>query len=247
MAVLKNGKLVGRVGNLVYREMNGRIIVQSRPRPRKGGFKLTSRNSNFAMAAKAASGLYRELKDFALNQTTRDLYNSIIRLLMDNPRVMEPAKKETNWSFIPESHLLPVEKKSNLETLLAGELVSEITNGKCRIEIPSVTVQNARGSRHQVWKDTSEYEITCTLLHYDFKMVSPWVVKRWTSERIRKTDVSEPIVFDYDLKDFKDFAISDGLLLMSVGLKLYASASSDSYLNHLGFNPFMVAGVWSKH
>ena len=247
MAVLKNGKLIGKVGNVVYREVNGKLIVQSRPRPRKGGFKLTSRNSNFAAASKAASRLYAQMKDFALNQTTRDLYSSLVRLFMERPEALQADNKDEDWSLIPDSHLLPVEKRSNWHLLMEDELVSEIADGKCYLEIPALATNKKPGPAHRAWKEAREFEVTNALIYYDVESESATVVERWLSGRFPKSAGSDPIVFEYELKDFKEFPISSGLLLLSAGIKFYASSSSDSYLNCEEFNPFVIAGIWKKH
>src|SRR5690606_25648856 len=243
MAVLKNGKLIGKVGNLVYREVNGKLIVQSRPRPRKGGFKLTSRNSNFAAASKVAARLYAQMKDFALNQTTRDLYSSLVRLFMESPEVLQAEKKDEDWSLVPDSHLLPVEKRSNWHLLMGDELVAEVADGNCYIEIPALVKNKKSGPAHRAWKDATDLEVSYALIHYDTEFESATVVERWSSGRFSKSTGSDPILFDYDLKDFEEYPISRGLLLLSAGIKLYASSSSDSYLNCRDFNPFVIAGI----
>ena len=249
MAVLKNGKLVGRVGNLVYRNVKGRTVVQSRPRPPKGGFKLTSRNSDFRVASKAASALYRELKDFALNLTTRQLYNSIVRLLMENREVIQPEGADNEWSLVPDGHLLPVERRPNLLSLLDGNLVAELADGTYRIQIPALERQHQQITSfvHPVWKDTAGFERTYILIHYDFETMSTSIVDQWTSRRDQKTAKGKSVLIERGLADFKDFPISTGLLLLSVGLKLYASSSSSTYLNRPEYNPFVVAGIWRKH
>lgn len=246
MAVLKNGKLVGRVGSLVYREVNGRTIVQSRPRPPKGGFKLTSRNSNFAIASKAASALYQELKDFALNLPTRELYTAMISLLMENPTALSSENGKGDWSLVSGSHSLPIEKRPNLSALLKDELVSEIADGKCRLMIPSVKWQDKKGVAHRLWRDVSEFELTYTVLHYDFETTSASVVEQWTSDRLPKAKVSEPLDLDCELIDWEGEPLSGGLIVVAAGVKLYASASSSAYLNRQDLNPFAISGMWKK-
>lgn len=247
MAVLKNGRLVGRVGNLVYRDVKGRTIVQSRPRRSKRGFQLTSRNSNFSVASMAASALYRELKDFALNLSTRELYNSIVSLLMGNPEVLQPEGPDNDWSLVPDSHLLPVEKKRSLPGLQNGAVGLDFADGTYRVQIPPLNTSQIADSIHHVWKNVQEYERTFTLLYYDFETTSASVVGRWTSRRTKKGAKSKAVLIERELIDGDGFTISRGLLVLAVGLRLYAAPSSSSYLNRPDYNPFVVTGIWKKH
>lgn len=246
MAIYVDGRLTGKVGNLVYRTVNGKSVVQAYPRPPKGGYKLTERNREFGVATRAASRLYRQLKDFALNLTMRELYSSLNGLFMREYKHLQPAGDTVDWSLVPGSLDLRVGKRGWLEDLMDDEVVMRLEDGVCRVSVPPMKLRGRRFSKYRIWKETVEVELAFTLLHYDFETESATVVERWISGRYSKVDWPGEVVLNYDLRDGKGEPIEDGLLLGCVGLRLFASETSDAYLNTQDFNPFSVVGIWAK-
>lgn len=246
MAIYEDGKLKGKLGNVVYRTVNGKSVVQAVPRPPKGGYKLTERNKVFGVATRAASRLYRHLKDFALNLTMRELYASLNSLFLREYEYLQPVDGDGDWSLVPDSLDLRVGKRAWLEDLMDDEVVMRVENGRCRVMMPPVKLQGRRFSRQRIWKETEEMELAFTLLHYDFETGSASVVDRWVSGRFRKSSLHGRVELHYPLADASGNPIENGLLLGCVGLRLYAAEMSDAYLNTAGFNPFSVVGIWAK-
>lgn len=246
MAIYEDGKLKGKLGNVVYRTVNGKMVVQSYPRKPKGGYKLTDRHDEFAIATKAASRLYRQLKDFALNLTMRNLHNSLIGLFIREYKHLRPGQQPEGWALVPGSLDVRVGSRAWLDDLLEDEIVMRVEGGKCGLQIPPLKLHGGRFAKYRIWNEVREMELAFTLLHYDFETDSASVVERWSSGRFPKNDAPGRVVLDCDLVDVNGDLISDGLLLGCVGLRLYASEMSDSYLNTEGFNPFSVVGLWAN-
>ncbi|MFB5944254.1 hypothetical protein [Albibacterium profundi] len=246
MAIYEDGKLKGKLGSVVYRTVNGKTVVQAYPKRPKDGYPTTKHNVQFGVAARAASGMYRQLKDFALNLTMRNLYSSLNGLFIREFKHLRPAVVSERWALVPGSLDLQVGRRSWLEDLVESEIVMRIKDTTCQLRIPPLNLHGGRFSKYRIWSEVQEMELAFTLLHYDFETDSASVVARWISGRFPKNSVPGAVDLDCDLLNIDGDLIENGLLLGCVGLRLFASETSDSYLNTSGFNPFSIVGVWAK-
>lgn len=246
MAIFEDGKLRGKLGNLVYRTVNGRTVVQSYPRKPKGGYQLTERNTDFGVASKAASRLYGQLKDFALNLTMRSLHNSLNSLLIREFKHLQPAEAVDAWSLVPGSEDVLVGRRAWLDDMMDMEVLMDLEDGKCGVWIPPLELEGSRFTKFRIWGRVRELELAATLLHYDFGTNSASVVARWNSGRFVKSNAPGEVGLNWDLLDGDGVLIDNGLLLGCVGLRMFASETSESYLNTEAFNPFSVVGIWAK-
>jgi len=68
MAVIKKGKIHGKIGKYVYRVVNGKEIVQSYPQQIRIAGNTVVENKRFAESSRMNARLYRLIKDFALSK-----------------------------------------------------------------------------------------------------------------------------------------------------------------------------------
>ncbi|TCK85084.1 hypothetical protein [Albibacterium bauzanense] len=245
MAIIKNGKIHGRIGNYVYRVVNGQEIIQSYPRTVKprGGTVLESKK--FGKAAYQSARIFGFLKDFALNNQDGSFYCSMVSFfkksfyskhkIADNP-VFD------DWETVPGFESMVVNSKAQVSDILLEKPQVSITGESCTLDISEFDAnQEAKG----IMKDVSHIGFGFLLIHYDFDSRFAEVVHYFESERFRiskgfkEQNFEIPLVID-------NATIERGMLLFAFGLRLFASLQSFGYLNNKSFNPCAILGVWYK-
>src|SRR5690554_3531124 len=138
MAIIKNGKIHGRIGNYVYRVVNGQEIIQSYPRTVKprGGTVLESKK--FGKAAYQSARIFGFLKDFALNNQDGSFYCSMVSFfkksfyskheIADNP-VFD------DWETVPGFESMVVNSKTQVSDILLEKPQVSITGESCTLDI----------------------------------------------------------------------------------------------------------------
>ena len=124
MAVIKNGKIKGKIGKHVYRVIDGEEFVQAFPKSGEQTEGTKRASAKFANAAKTGSKIYRQVKSFASDFTNHKFYRELVSLLRGSVYLQykEPQKAQTegtefetvniiendDWALIQKVNPLPI-------------------------------------------------------------------------------------------------------------------------------------------
>lgn len=242
MAIIKNGKIHGKVGNYIYRVMNGVEIIQSYPRKIKISENTKAENARFSLCSVLSSRVYRVVKDFALNVVDNRLYSrltSIFRInLFSADSVMESGEY-TDWKLIPSTENIKIHtKQSDVDIFPSVSVV----DGRVFISVKEFGIPP---SALRCLPNAEYMELTFSLIHYDFdsELAQPVYQYSWNREVIGSMVSSKELEVDLSGLEIPGM---NGLLLPCFGIRFYAYRESSSYLNSGAFNPFSVLGIWYK-
>jgi len=245
MAIIKNGKIHGKIGNYVYRVLNGQEIIQAYPtsvKPR-GGTLLE--NESFGKVSQQSSRIYRLVKDFALNGITGQLYADMVRFFKrnfssENEIINDP--RFDSWREVPGFERLVINSNLQPSSILSNNPTVTINEDACIVQFPGF--DPSRGSRNTI-RTASYIAYGFTLIHYDFSSEMAQIVSDFESERFRISKGFEEQYFEIPLA-VNNIPIENGLLLFAFGLRFFASSQSFGYMNTKEFNPNAILGVWYK-
>lgn len=242
MAIIKNGKIHGKIGNYIYRVLNGVEIIQSYPRRIKVSDNTKAENLRFSLCAGMSSQIYQIVKDFALNIVHKRLYNDLTSIFRINLFASDSIGRLANyqdWKPIPGTDVISIATKHSDERVLPR---ISIDDEKVRISLNDFTMP-AYALRYL---PAAEYiELRFLLIHYDFnsKLARPVYEYSWDREIIGTVILARELTID--LAGLAQ-PLSHGLLLPCFGIRFFAYRESSSYLNSAAFNPFWILGVWYK-
>lgn len=242
MAIIKNGKIHGKIGNYIYRVLNGVEIIQSYPRRIKVSDNTKAENLRFSLCARMTSQIYQIIKDFALNVVHKRLYNnltSVFRINLFSSESISRSADYQDWKLIPGTDVISIATKHSYERVLP-----RISIADDRVDVSlNDFIMPAYTSRYQ---PTAEYiELRFLLVYYDFdsKLARPVYEYGWDRELIGASILTRELAID-----FEDLVqpLSHGLLIPCFGIRFFAYQESSSYLNSAVFNPFWILGIWYK-
>ncbi len=251
MAIIKNGKIHGKVGNFVYRVVDGQEIIQAYPRKTKPKGGTLVENKSFKKAAKLSSGIYQLVKDFALNEITGHLYNEMMKFFKTNffsKRAITDDPKFDQWNKVNGFERLAINSNVKVDDILIRNPKLDINGNICSISFPkfdSFPRLSRFGGSRNIIKDASYISFGFTLIHYDFSSGLTEVVSNFESERFilpegfDEQHIEIPLVVN-------EIPIEKGLLVFAFGLRFFTSQQSFGYLNTKRFNPSTILGVWYK-
>jgi hypothetical protein len=245
MAIIKNGKIHGKLGNYVYRVVNGKEIIQSYPRftKQRGGSILE--NESFGKISQQSSKIYRLVKDFALNGINTQLYNEMVRFFKrnfssDHEIIHDPLFD--NWRDIPSFDRLVINSNIQPGSILLKNPIVTINEESCFVQFPKFELY--RGLRKKL-NSASHIAFGFRLIHYDFSSGMAQIVFELESERFSISKGFEEQYFTIPLS-VNNVPIEKGLLIFAYGLRFFASSQSFGYINTKEFNPSVVSGIWYK-
>jgi hypothetical protein len=245
MAIIKNGKIHGRIGNYVYRVVNGIEVIQSYPRtvePR-GGTILGSKR--FGKAAYQSARIFGLLKDFALNNQDGSLYCSMVSFFKKrfySKQEITDSPAFDDWGSVSGFESMVVNSNTQVNDILLQDPQVAIIGNGCMLNIAEFeAIQESKG----MMKGASHIGFGFLLIHYDFDSQFAEVVDYFESQRFRISKGFEEHNFEIPLL-IDNTSIERGMLLLTFGLRLFASLQSFGYLNNKGFNPCVILGVWYK-
>lgn len=249
MAIINSkGEIRGKVGNVVYKVVNGKTVIASLPRRKKGGFKPEARHERFKLATKMSSRVYRELKQFFLNLPPSDLSNKLTSLFIHSHEELFPNDPAAGWTKIPHEEYVRFPKRVHPYHILFGTPSMEIEGEQAIVNIPSFTYLGWPKKRHyRMPYDVESLENAVILIRYDFDTESTQVIFKWESERngYRRGEDNRTHLHS-DIIDIGGNAIENGLLIAAFNMRAFASDTSTAYLNSKKFNPLSILGVWVK-
>jgi len=243
MAIIKNGKIHGKVGNYIYRVLNGVEIIQSYPRKIKVSEKTKAANARFSLCSVLSSKVYRVVKDVALNLVDHRLYRkltSIFSIHLFSSSSIIGAEEYKDWKLIPSTDNIRIDTKEGEynESLPSFSII----NDACRLSIKDFIIPP---HALRCFPNADYMELVFSLVHYDFdsELAQPVYEYRWDREVIGSAVSARKL--EVDLADLETTA-KDGLLLPCFGIRFFAYRESSGYLNSGVSNPFSVLGIWYK-
>jgi len=244
MAIIKNGKIHGKVGNYVYRVLNGQEIIQAYPtsvKPR-GGTLLE--NESFGRIAQQSSRIYRLVKDFALNGISGQLYAEMVRFFKRNfaseNEIINDSRFDS-WREVPGSDRLVINSNIQPGSILSANPTVTINEDICKVQFSHFDFSRGR----KTIRTASYIAYGFTLIHYDFSSGMAQTVSDFESQRFSISKGFEEQYFEIQLK-VNNIPIEKGLLLFAFGLRFFASSQSFGYMNTKEFNPNAILGIWYK-
>lgn len=245
MAIIKKGLLSGRVGNVVYKVVNGRSVVSSYPRRKKGEFEPKEQHGRFALATKISSRIYKQLKDFNLNLVSSDLYNNLVKFFINEHAKLSVSEPRSDWEQIGVSEDLPTTKGALPRHIFRGTPLMKFEDGHFVVYIPRFESGHFLSNGYRMPRGIVALQSAITIIHYNFESESAQVVYNWQSDRYT-IGGEYPLLELIPDVDGKGELFEGGLLLAALNIRTYGGTDSVAYINHKGFNPSMVMGVWTK-
>lgn len=245
MAIIKKGKIHGKIGNYIYRVVNGQEIIQSCQRSTKtrGGTLIES--ENFGKVSQQSSRIYQLVKDFALNEVGRNLYYDMVRFFKKNfyskiEIINDPSYND--WREVSGFEDMVINSKAQLDDILFDKPKVGLIEDMCIVRLDEFNF--SQGSKNII-KTASYIAFGFRLIHYDFNSGLADVVSDFNSERFSISKGFEEQYFEIPLT-INEALIERGVLLFAFGLRLFASSQSFGYLNNKEFNPSEILGVWYR-
>jgi len=245
MAVIKKDKIHGRIGNYIYRVVNGVEIIQAYPRSIKPSEGTKTENTLFGNSSQVSSKVYRLIKDFALNEVDENLYGNIMTFFKRNffskKTTIEPGDFQ-DWKPIAGTGAMLINRNLQAADVLPAKPSIQVQDGTCRLQLPTFSRDSCT---RKLPADAAFISYGLTVVHYDFELESAMAIFDFDSERFlisqgfEAREIEVPMLRD-------GIAIDSGLLFVGFGLRFFASQQSFGYLNTKQFNPCTLLGVWYK-
>jgi len=245
MAVIKNGKIHGKVGNYVYRVVNGQSIVQSRPRKFELSKETKKENDRFADTSRMCSKIYRLMKDFALNKVDSSLFAYLFAFLKQNFFSLNRIDQDSfydDWEIVSGTQNTPINAYLRVEEVLLAFPKMKFENDQCIIDFPLYKHQKKRGS---FIHEATCFEYSVSMIHYDFKEDLALPLLDWNSGRYHLSDGFPENRIDVPLR-INDEWVQNGLIVVCFGIRFFAAMESYGYLNTKEINPTSILGIVYK-
>lgn len=245
MAIIKKGKIHGKIGKYVYRVLNGQEIIQSSPRSMKPRGETLVHNENFGKASQQSSRIYQLLKDFALNEVSVDLYSDMVKFFKRNfysKKEIANAPSFDNWREVSGFEDMVINSKVQVDNILVNSTEVSLIGDTCLVQLYKF---NRSLNPKNIIKTASHIAFGFRLIHYDFNSGLAEIVSDFNSERFILSKGFEEQYFEIPLV-INEALIEKGVLLFAFGLRFFASLQSFGYLNNKEFNPSAILGVWYR-
>jgi len=245
MAIIKKGKIHGKIGNYVYRVLNGQEIIQSYPRSIKPRGGTLLENESFGKVSQQSSRIYQLVKDFALNGINEQLYHDMVKFFKKNFYSKTGVANNSNfddWEEVSGFDRLVINSRVQIEDILIN--IPQVSLSGNILNVQLYEFKRSHVSRKTI-KDASYIAFGFRLIYYDFSSGMAEVVSDFDSERFIISKGFEDQKYEIPLV-INGILIENGLLVFVFGLRLFASLQSFGYLNNKEFNPCIILGVWYK-
>lgn len=242
MAVIKKGKLRGRQGSFVHRVYRGQEIVQSYPRTLEPRGQTVIENQLFGECSRMNAGIYRLIKDFALEHLDFALSwktMAILKRLFFKRRGREVSNLKT-WKKIEDFTNLPIN-----ENILIGDILDELPEVDVhKDKLFFLVPENKMLNKVVPLKIAVFIEYTVSVIRYDFQLRLAEVIYTMNSGRQEISNGFEEKMLEMELVD--DFLKGEALVILCFGLRFFSSSQSYGYLNSKKVNPTEILGAWYK-
>jgi len=246
MAVIKKGKIHGRIGKYVYRVVNGKEIIQSYPNQRTVSKNTKAMNKRFAEISRMNAKIYRLIKDFALTKIDSTFYYQLMAFIKANFYDADAIGMNghfADWQLIPGSEKIPVNQQLKVEEVLSGVPAITIWDGLCIVHVPQYEFKR---KRNYFMQEADYLEYSISLVHYDFDLKLATAMHDYNSGRFPKTDDFPERVLEIPLT-LPGRKIERGLIIACVAIRFFASKASYGYLNTKECNPVCMIGAVYKN
>lgn len=234
MAIIdKKGKIRGKIGNYIHRDVNGKQVVQSTPgsiKPKGGTIEM---NKHFRNAAELSGMVYQDLKNYAWDRSYSYLHGRLTGLMR---HLFLPGYEETE-----NGQYLALDKDNSLRHLFPLLPTAAKTGTHLRINIPKIN--KAKRNKKLANADYASYEFTLMGFASDEKGEgNPHTLQVVKTERFKIANGFDKKHIDIDLS--KTITFNSGLLLALIRAELFQFQSSAAFLNSKEVNPVSMLGAW---
>jgi len=246
MAVIKKGKIHGKIGKYIYRVINGKEIIQSFPHQRKVSENTKATNRIFADISKMNGKIYRLIKDFALTKVDSKFYYELMAFVKANfydSDAIGINAYSADWQAIPGSQKIRVNHYLKVEEVLSGVPAMDIRDGLCIVHVPQYEFKR---KRNYFMQEADYLEYSISLVHYDFDLKLATAMHDYNSGRFPKTDDFPGRILEIPLT-LSGRKIERGLIIACVAIRFFASKASYGYLNTKECNPVCMIGAVYKN
>jgi len=244
MAIIKNGKIRGKVGNAIYRVVGDKEIVQSAPKKYELTENSKIESNRFGKASKLASKIYRSVKDFALNCVKETFYRELVTLfrgLQSFDFYNLDGGENIPWTLIPKTEALAINKVVEVDAILGSYPTATFDNDRCTIQIPEFDMNKVKG---KLPTGTGFIEFTASVLHH-YSEIGVYSTCNYSSELLSIYDVIPEQEITLPVEWASD-DLDEGLVVVCFGLRFYANLNSRRDLNTMTYNPSAILGIWYK-
>ncbi|MFB5945207.1 hypothetical protein [Albibacterium profundi] len=234
MAIIdKKGKIRGKIGNYIHREVNGKQVLQSTPgsiKPKGGTIEM---NKHFRSAAELSGMVYRDLKNYAWDRSYSYLHGRLTGLLR---HLSLPDYEEMEGG-----HYMALDRNDSLRHLFPILPTAVKTGNRLRINIPKVNT--TKRNKKLANADYAAYEVTLMGFATDEKDESnPHILQVVNTDRFKIANGFDKKHIDIDLSEALTF--NSGLLLALIRAELFQFKNSAAFLNSKEINPVSILGTW---
>src|SRR5690606_1492012 len=242
MAVIKKGKIGGKIGDYVYRTLDGQDIIQTYTRHPKQSEHSKQACKKFTSASKTASKIYQQTKTFSLDFARVQTYREIVSLLRASlySDVKNNHKRDDGWALVRRTDPLALNKEAYLEDYLPQPLEVSFSETACTVGIPGFQV---RGNR-KAPKSANYVEFFLSAFHTHLDMT--YELSKYESGRLsimegfQEQNVTLPL-------EWKENIDRNGIVYVCFGLSFFAQANSRTQINESRYNPSAMLGMWYKN
>lgn len=234
MAIIdKDGMIRGLVGNLVCRVVNGKGVLQSRPRPRKPSGKTLIENEQFADGSELSKELYPLLKDFGWNRCYSYLFGRLTTYLK---RFLHG-----DLADVTVGEYLAMDRNDGIRQLFKRLPTAKREEKMLSFDIPAVAP--FKENHRTAYVEYFSYEVVllgaCT---EDVSIDKFDVLYSFETEIFKNTD-GYP---EQNIKvDFEQLDVSKAnLLVVGFRVKLLEHPASSAFSNSKEANPVGILGMW---
>lgn len=234
MAIVdKHGMVRGLVGNIVYRVVNGKGVIQTRPKPRKSSGGTLVENEQFADSSKLSVSLYPLLKDFGWNRCYSYLYGKLVTYVK---RFLHGDLADAH-----EGEYLAMDKNNGIRQLFK-RLPSAIKNDNT-IDIHVPALVPFKADHRMAYAEFLSYEVVLLgAFIEDMSVDSLEVLDSLETEIFRSSGGHSEQRIKLDLEQLDGSEIN--LLIVALRTKLLEDKASSAFSNSKEANPVGILGLW---
>jgi len=242
MAIIKDGKIKGKIGNYIYRVVDGQEIVQAYAAKPKQSANTKLASAQFIRAAKTGSKVYRQAKSFALDFARPKVYRDIVSNLRGSAyaEIGDKTDLQSDWAIVPNSNPMPINKDALLEDYFKINPEVIFSETAFTVHIPKL-MDITKGRQP---KGSNYLELFVSIYHTHRDMT--YELSRHQSERI-------PIVEGFEEQnvtlplEWMENIDKNGIVYVCFGLSFFEQANSRTQINESRYNPSAILGMWHKN
>lgn len=239
-----DGKVRGTIGNLVYRRVNNKGVIQSHPGTIKAKGKTIIENERFGRASEITSVIYPLIRRFGLNLCYSYVYGKLVNYFKRVLYTDLLGSTKGEYLYLDESNSLALVFK---ELPIAEKIGNILT-----MKVPETKL--VRGDKKIPKALYMEYRTQLWILSYDSNNIA--CVYNNTSERFDIAQQIEAQEIEIDISLLKhddilgdalselEISMEEGLLVLCFGVQVFEHIYDPVGFNTKKFNPAGILGAW---